>query len=290
MRKAKIRNLLFFDEFLKVIGRFVSQCQFVLSAKELNVYCRNPDSYQTSRLLLKTNAMYLVDCDENDDFICEVCIKDVPALKSALGLIVQIEDETEAVVSIDTVKEDENKETGLQIAYKGAKGYKFKIKAGNYDIMKNFISKDSTTVLQHDWEFKIDPKLLSLAQNKVSSIVKFEDINVSFCKSEENGNVLVSLENDSNKALNALEIPVSESSEGDFDSVFEDSTAKLASKKKICIHESSFRIFNILSVEDSLDCFYNKKYKTFFIASSKEDDTGLFIKSRMFAQSVKAKS
>ena len=288
MRKAQIENLLFFDEFLKVVGRFVSQCQFVLSADELNVYCRNPDSYQTSRLLLKTNSMHLDD--EDKDLTCEVCIKDVTALKSALSLVVQVEDKNEAVVMIDTVKEDAARETGLQISYKGDKGYKFKLKSGNYDIMKNFISKDSTTVLQHDWEFSIDPKMLSLAQNKVSSIVKFEDINVSFYKDEESGNVLVSLENDANKSLNALEIPVACSSKGNFDSVFEDASAKIASKKRICIHESSFRIFNILSVEDPIDCFYNKKYKTFFIASSKEDESGLFIKSRLFAQSVKAKN
>ena len=288
MRKAQIKNLLFFDEFLKVVGRFVSQCQFVLTSDELNVYCRNPDSYQTSRLLLKTNSMCLAD--DEKDLVCEICIKDVIALKSALSLIVQIEDKNEASVSIDTVQEDSNKETGLQISYKGPKGYKFKLKSGNYDIMKNFISKDSTTVLQHDWEFALDPKMLSLAQNKVSNIVKFEDVNVSFCKADGSDSVLVSLENDANKALNALEIPVASSSKGDFDNIFDDATSKITSKGKICIHESSFRIFNILSVEDDISCFYNKKYKTFFIASSKENDTGLFIKSRLFAQSVKAKN
>ncbi len=292
--QAIIHDLDFFDNFLDIVNKFVHQCQFIISKTELNVYCRNPDSFQTSRLLLKTDVMTLKPDKDNEKereiTSCLICIKDILALKTAFSMAKQIEEIDSAKIDLvfKKSKDDSSSADVSQIKYTGKNGYSFSIVATAPDIIKNYISRDTTTQLDEDWAFMIDPKKLALAQSRASSIVKFDDANILLTKdtNSEKGRVLVKFSG-KNESVNAVSIPIAERSIGSLEA-----TKQLSHPyDEVCIHESSFRIFNILSVKeaDSLRCFYNIKYNTFFLTSEIKNND-FFISSRLFAQMVKKES
>ena len=287
--QAIIHDLDFFDEFLGIINKFVHQCQFVISKKNLNVYCRNPDSFQTSRLLLKTNVMTL-NVDESTDIDnCNLCIKDIVALKTAFNMARQIEDINKVEVELEARKSKENPHEmdASKLTFKGPNGYSFTIIATAPEVIKNYISRDSKTELDQDWVFLIDPKKLSLAQNRASNIVKFDEANILLTKDKDSkeGRVLVKFSWKS-ESVNTLSIPIASRSKGSLEKTKESGNGGY---DEVCIHESSFRIFNILSVEseDALRCFFNIKYNTFYLTSKVESNAGYYIVSRLFAQMVK---
>ena len=97
----------------------------------------------------------------------------------------------------------------------------------------------------------------------------------------ENNKAIIELSSKKSASINSVAIPISDSFEG---------SLKGFGYNEIAIHESSFRIFNILkaSFKDELDCFFNCENNVFFI-TSKITSNEYYISSRLFVQMVKGK-
>ena len=92
---------------------------------------------------------------------------------------------------------------------------------------------------------------------------------------------IVELSSKKSASINSIAIPISETAEGSLNGF---------GYKEIAIHESSFRIFNILKTTDpnDIECFFNMENNIFFI-TSKISLNNYTIKSRLFIQMVKGK-
>jgi hypothetical protein len=278
MVKATIHDIKFFDNFLGIINKFVQQCQFVLDTNEVNVYCKNPTNFSSARLLLKSDVITLNENQKYENV--KICIRDVIAFKSAISIVEQIEDVESIEVALDVV-DSEDEVFVKSIKYNGKKGGKFNLITIDVDVIKDFISKDSTAVLKKDWIFKIDPKNLDIAQNRTNNVVNLDEVSVYIYPDYEKSKAILELSSRKSASINSIAIPISDDFEG---------SLKGFGYNEIAIHESSFRIFNILkaSAKDELDCFFNCDNNVFFI-TSKIQSNGYFISSRLFVQMVKGK-
>lgn len=278
MIKATIHDINLFDNFLGIINKFVQQCQFVLDTNEVNVYCKNPTSFSSARLLLKSDVITL---NKNQKYeSVKICIRDVIAFKSAISIVEQIEEVDSIEINLDVV-ETNNEVFIKSIKYNSKNGGKFNLITIDVDVIKDFISKDSTTVLKQDWKFKINPKNLDIAQNRTNNIVNIEEVSVYIYPDYENNKAILELSSKKSSSINSIAIPISDSFEG---------SLKGFGYNEIAIHESSFRIFNILkaSQKDELNCFFNCDNNVFFI-TSKIISNSYYISSRLFVQMVKGK-
>ena len=278
MVKATIHDIKFFDNFLSIINKFVQQCQFELDTNEVNVYCKNPTNFSSARLLLKSDVITLNKNQKYDKV--KICIRDVIAFKSAISIVEQIEEVESIEVNLDIV-ESEEEIFVKSIKYNSKKGGKFNLITIDVDVIKDFISKDSTAKLKQDWIFKINPKNLDIAQNRTNNIVNLDEVSVYLYPDYENNKAIIELSSKKSASINSVAIPISDSFEG---------SLKGFGYNEIAIHESSFRIFNILkaSFKDELDCFFNCENNVFFI-TSKITSNEYYISSRLFVQMVKGK-
>ena len=60
---------------------------------------------------------------------------------------------------------------------------------------------------------------------------------------------------------------------------------------EVAIHESSFRLLNILRVIDkqNLKCFFNTQFNIFFVESKIKNEENFYIKSRLILGIIKGK-
>lgn len=279
MLKAKIYDLALFENFLGIINKFVQQCEFVLDTNKLNVYCKNPTAFSSARLLLDTDVIKLNSNQKYQNI--KLCIRDVMAFKSAISIIQQIENINEIEIGLNDI-EDEGNVYIKNIKYKGKNGANFNLITIDFDVIKEFVSKETTTKLVKNWKFNINPRNLDIAQNKTNNIVNINEVSVYIYPDSKNGRAVISLANKASAALNSISIPISDSSEGSLEGF---------NQPAVCIHESSFRIFNILRVSNpnDIECFFNFDNNVFFITSHLKSESQYSINSRLFVQMVKGK-
>jgi hypothetical protein len=281
MIKATIHDIKFFDNFLSIINKFVQQCQFDLSTNEVNVYCKNPTNFSSARLLLKSDVITLNKNQKYDNV--KICIRDVIAFKSAISIVEQIEEVASIELNLDTVTSggDDEEVFVKSIKYNSTKGGKFNLITIDVDVIKDFISKDSTAKLKQNWKFSINPKNLDIAQNRTNNIVNLDEVSVYIYPDYEKNKAVVELSSRKSSSINSIAIPISNSFEGSLNGF---------GYNEIAIHESSFRILNILKANsnDELECFFNCDNNIFFI-TSKVELNGYFISSRLFVQMIKGK-
>lgn len=278
MLKATIHDLALFENFLGVINKFVQQCQFELDTKGVKVFCKNTQSFSSARLLLDTDVITLNEGQGVNNI--KVCIRDVIAFKSAISIVEQLQNVIGIEIGLDTV--EFNDELYVKnIRYKSKVGGSFNLITINFDVIKDFVSKDVSTKLKEDWSFNVNPKNLDIVQNRTNNIVNLEEVSVYIHPKMKDGPAIVELASKKSSAMNSIAIPISSESVGSLEGFGYD---------EIAIHESSFRIFNILKVTDeqNLRCAFNFENNVFYITSSlKVDD--YTINSRLFIQMVKGK-
>lgn len=280
MIKVKINNLKSFEMFLGVAAKFVSQGQLIIKKEYSSLYCKNPKDFSTARLLLDTNCITLDDSEKTKEI--KVCIRDIPAFRSSINIIQIVEQINETYLYIEeTIDEDEIVAKSIQ--YKGKT--KFKLICVDFQVIEQYISKElSINGLSEDWSFDIDPGRLDIIQNRTGNIVNVqEDVSVylySECDNDGCKRVMVDLNSRKATYINSVALPISEDYSGNLPEEL----------GEVAIHDTSFRILNILRTVESknLHCFFNSQYNIFFISSKVEDENS-WIKSRLLVSIIKGK-
>lgn len=256
--------------------------ELVINKESSSLYCKNTKDFSTARLLLDTNALVL---DENveHEFI-KICLRDINAFRSSINIITIVEQKNEAILNVAESIGDNNIVYAKYIEYKGKT--KFKLISVDPQVIEQFISTDLKTELPENWSFNIDPSRLDIIQNRTGNIVNTQDdvsiyIYPEYCEETETTRVIVDLNARKSTYINSIALPIAEESNGELP---EDT-------KEIAIHESSFRLMNILRTNKSEDlyCFYSCKYNIFFIRSMVQNEEGFWIKSRLMLGAIKGK-
>jgi hypothetical protein len=286
MVKIKVHDLKSFENYLGVAGKFVQQGQLIIQKTRSSLYCKNARDFSTARLLLDTNSITLDDSAECEELF--ICLRDITALRSSINILQTVEQVNEAILTVDTFEED-SKLYGKYIEYKGKA--KFKLISVDFQVIEQFVSKNLTTELNKDWIFNIDPARLDIIQNRTSNIVNVQDDVSVYIYGEENSEtnekrVVVDLTSKKSSYVNSIALPIAENYVG-----------KLPDDlPEIAIHESSFRLLNILRVTDknSLICFFNNQHNIFFVTSfiknkANEDSPEIWITSKLILGIIKGK-
>lgn len=287
MLKATIHDLEMFENFLNVINRFVQQCEFDLHTDKVNVFCSNQRDFSSSRLLLDSNVITL---DENQkiDHI-KIYIRDVIAFKSAISIVRDVEGINKIQILLDDVEndliyDDSEKILVKSIKYKGKKGGKFNLITVDKSVILNYISKELTRKLEQNLIFNIIPKNLDILQNKTNNIVNISEVSVYIYPDTAQNNIILDLNSKQSSSTNSISLPISNGYKGSLEGF---------PYKEIAIHESAFRILNILRTtnEENLKCFFNIENNVFFIESeiSSKDNDDYKIHSRLLIQMIKGK-
>lgn len=284
MLKATIHDLEMFENFLNVINRFVQQCEFDLHTDKVNVFCSNQRDFSSSRLLLDSDVITL-DKNQKVDSV-KIYIRDVIAFKSAISIVKDVEDIDKIQISLedienDLVYDDNEKILIKSIKYKGKKGGKFNLITVDKSVISNYISKELSRSLEKNLVFNIIPKNLDILQNKTNNIVNISEVSVYIYPDENQNNVILDLTSKQSSSSNSISLPISNGYSGSLDGF---------PYKEIAIHESAFRILNILRVadENDLNCFFNIENNVFFIESNMTKND-FKIHSRLLVQMIKGK-
>ena len=72
--------------------------------KKSSLYCKNTKDFSTSRLLLDTNSLTLVDNSISDSI--KICLRDITAFRSSINILQVVEQVNEAVLEVDVVPEN----------------------------------------------------------------------------------------------------------------------------------------------------------------------------------------
>lgn len=275
MVKAEIKNLKLLEEFFVVAHKFIQQGQLIINKDKSSLFCKNPQDFSTSKLMLDTNALVL---SQSANINCiKYCIKDISSLRSSLAIISQVENINECVLELEDIPNPDGTIYAKTLKYKGIA--KFKLISIDPAIIDKFITNELKTELTEDWKFTINPINLDILQNRTSSIVNVDsDVSIYIYPDKETGKVMVDLNSRQSDYINSIALPISDSYEGGLN----------IKMSEVAIHESAFRIFNILKVKENLDCFFSTKYNIFFIKSEIIRDN-YYIKSRLMCQIIKGK-
>ena len=277
MIKVKIHDLKIFENFLIIAGKFVQQGQLLITKNKSSMYCKNPKEFSTSRLLLDTNVITL-DENENIDFI-KICIRDITALRSSINIIQTVENINKTVLLLEEIKTVDGETFAKTIQYKGQA--KFKLISVDFQVIEQYVSKELTVDLTTTWEFNIDPLRLDILQNKTGNIVNTQDdVSIYFYEDPTSKKVMIDLKSKSSPYMNNIALPISDTYIGHLPETM----------PEVAIHESSFRLLNILKVTDQnkLNCFFNDEYNLFFI-ESELNQLNYYIKSRLLISIIKGK-
>lgn len=276
MVKVKIHDLKSFETFLSVACKFVPYGQLIITKEKSSLYCKNPKDYSSARLLLDTNLLTIIE-DESIDMI-KVCIRDISALRSSINIIQVVEQKTEVILELEEIQED-NQWLTRSIQYNGKT--KFKLISIDLQVIEQYISADLKTVdISEDWVFNIDPERLDIIQNRTGNIVNIQD-DVSIYLYGKDNQVIVDLNAKKTNYINRIALPIADEYTG---SLPED-------QSEVAIHESSFRILNILHVnkKEDLKCFFTNDFNLFFITSQLNFEKNYWIKSRLLIGIIKGK-
>ena len=289
MLKATIHDLSMFENFLNIINRFVQQCEFELHTDKVNVFCMNTRDFSSARLLLDSNIITL---NKNQTYDCvKIYIRDIMAFKSVISIVKEVENVDSIEIELNDIKnevlfEDSEKVLIKSIKYKSSNGGKFNLITVDKSVISNYISKELTNSLSKNLIFNIDPKNLDILQNKTGNVINTEEVSVYIYplndEKTKKKNIILSLESKELSSCNSISLPIANTYEGDLNN---------CSYKEIAIHESSFRILNILRVtkKEDLNCFFNVKNNIFLIESKISSKDNYYIHSRLLIQMIKGK-
>lgn len=279
MIKLKINNINEFENFLSIISKFVQQCQFEVYKDRCEVYCKNQAEFSTCRLDLKTNLLTLDKSEEID--IIKICIRDIIAFRSSINIISLVEPDNKTIeLNIEEIITPEQEYFGRFIEYKGKT--KFKLITVDRQVIDAFVSKKISADLSNNiWSFNIDPKKLDIIQNRTGNIVNIkDDVSVYFYGDKNTNNVICDLKAKQSTYNNSIALPIADSYIGELNS----------NMSEISIHDSSFRLMNILRVTDAehLSCKFNSDYNVLQIQSDITKDE-YYINSYLIIQIIKGK-
>ena len=277
MIKIEVHNLKAFENFLMIAGKFVQQGQLVITKEKSSFYCKNPKEFSTSRLLLDTNLLTINKNEEID--LIKICIRDIIAFRSSISIIDNVEQVETATLLVEEFLTTDNEYVGKSIQYKGKT--KFKLISVDFQVIEQYISKELSVSLNENWAFNIDPVRLDIIQNRTGNIVNVkDDVSVYLYTDDETKNVMVDLNAKHATYVNHIALPIAEESTGGLPDHM----------KEVAIHESSFRLMNILRVTDKNDlhCAFSEDYNVFLINSELKQDS-YYIKSRLLISIIKGK-
>lgn len=225
--------------------------------------------------MLDTNAMVISTKEEIDEI--KYCIKDINSLKSALAIVAQVENINECKVELEDVPSVDGEIYAKTIRYKGQA--KFKLISIDPTVIEKYITNELKTELTQDWKFVINPVNLDILQNRTGNIVNTtNDVSIYIYPDPSTKKVMVDLNTRQTDYMNSIALPIADTYEGELNNKM----------NEVAIHESAFRLFNILKVKENLNCFFTSKYNIFFISSEISKD-GFYIKSRLMNQIIKGK-
>ena len=288
MLKETINDLAMFENFLNVINRFVQQCEFELHTDKVNVFCTNTRDFPSSRLLLDSNTISL---DEDQKYDCvKIYIRDVMAFKSAISIVREINEDINSIqILLDDIKNDmtfgEDEQVLIKsIKYKGKNGGKFNLITVDKSVIINYVSKELSRKLEKNLSFNINPKYLDILQNRTGNIVDSDEISVYIYpnKDEKEHNIILDLTSKKSSSTNQIALPISDDYKGSLEGFSYD---------EIVIHDSAFRILNILKASDekNLKCFFNIENNVLFVESEVTSKNNYKIHSRLLAQMITGK-
>lgn len=275
MVKAELKNIKLFVEFLSVANKFVQQGQLIISKTKTSLFCKNPQDFSTSKLMLDTNSLLLSDKTEIDEI--KYCIKDLTALKSSLNIISQVENVNNCTLELEDVPSIDESIYAKTLRYKGTA--KFKLISIDSTVIEKYITAELKTELSQDWKFTINPVNLDILQNRTSAICDTtNEVSVYIYPDHETNKVMVDLNTRQTDYMNSIALPIADSFAGNL----------APNMQEVAIHESAFKLFNILKVKENLNCFFTTKYNIFFIESKIENE-GYYIRARVMNQIIKGK-
>lgn len=275
MVKADLKNIKLFIEFLSVANKFVQQGQLIITKDKTSLFCKNPQDFSTSKLMLDTNALVLSEKASINEI--KYCIKDLTALKSSLNIITQVENINSCSIDLEDVPSIDDSIYAKTLRYKGTA--KFKLISIDPTVIEKYITAELKTELTQDWKFTINPVNLDILQNRTSAICDTtNEVSIYIYPDLETNKVMVDLNTRQTDYMNSIALPIADTYTGNL----------AANMQEVAIHESAFRLFNILKVKENLNCFFTTKYNIFFI-ESKIEDNEYYIKARVMNQIIKGK-
>lgn len=246
-----------------------------------SLYCKNTKDFSTSRLLLDTNSLTLENNNISDTI--KICLRDITAFRSSINILQTVEQVNEAILDIDIIPEN-GEYFAKTIEYKNKA--KFKLISVDFQVIEQFVSKDLETTLDETWSFFIDPARLDIIQNRTGNIVNVQDdVSVYFYGQEDKETkekqVIIDLNSRKSSYINSIALPIADDYTG----------ALPKDLPEVAIHESSFRLLNILRVTDkqNLKCFFNTQFNIFFVESKIKNEENFYIKSRLILGIIKGK-
>lgn len=291
MIKAEIKNIKLFTEFLSVATKFVQQGQLTIYKDKTALYCKNQQDFMTSRLILETNSMCL-DFKSPLDTI-KFCLKDLISLKSALTIVMQVENKNTCTIELEDVPPVEFEDTKVDergekytvrrfenfaksLKYTGIA--KFKLISVDFRVIENFVSDALKSMVAYTFEFDINPINLDILQNKTSAIVNVStDVSIFLLVDPETNKVVVDLNTRQTDYSNSISLPIADEYKGQL-------TAK---NNELVFHESAFRLFNILKVREGLHAGYTTKNNALVITSEINQED-CYLKSLLITAVIKS--
>ena len=212
------------------------------------------------------------------------------AFKSAISIIRDINEDLNSIqILLDDVKnemifDDSEKVLIKSIKYNSKKGGKFNLITVDKSVIVNYVSKELSRTLEKNLIFNINPKMLDILQNRTGNIVDSDEISVYIYpnKDKNEHNIILDLTSKKSSSTNQIALPISDNYSGSLDGF---------SYGEIVIHDSAFRILNILKATDSndLNCFFNIENNVLFVESEIKSKNGYEIHSRLLAQMITGK-
>ncbi len=287
MVKVEIKNIKLFVDFLSVATKFVQQGELTIYKDKTSLYCRNLQDYMASKLILETNTMVL-DFKYKNDFL-KFCTKDLISLKSALSIVMQVENINSCILELEDLppqifKDKKFDENGKEYTIERTEYYtkslrytgvaKFKLIAVDSKVIENFVSQQLKNKLIPTCEFDINPINLDLLQNRTSAIVNVEtDVSIFLLVDPDTNKIIVDLNTRQCDYANSISLPIADEYTGQLN-------------KELIFHDSSFRIFNILKVKENLHAAYIKPFNILTISSEINQDE-FYIKSLLLNSCLK---
>ena len=277
MIKVKIHDLKAFENFLMIAGKFIQQGKLIITKTMSSMYCKNQKEFSTARLLLDTNLITLNDNETINNI--KICIRDITAFRSSISIIQTVDEINTAVLELEEIKTVDGDIFAKSINYNGKTN--FKLISVDFQVIEQYVSKELSVNLSKTWEFNINPTRLDIIQNRTGNIVNVkDDVSIYFKADTKTKEVLIDLNAKASTYMNKIALPIATTYKGSLPD----------NMPEVAIHESSFRLLNILRVtdENNLTCFFNDEYNLFFI-ESKLEQSNYYIKSRLLISIIKGK-
>lgn len=287
MINVEIKNIKLFVDFLSYATKFVQQGELTIYKDKTYLFCKNQQDFSTNKLVLETNSMIL-NFKYPYDYI-KFCTKDLISLKSALSIVMQVENKNDCILSLEDLPPMEFKDKHIDqngdefytsrieyyaksLKYNGTA--KFKLIAVDNKVIENFVTNNIKNTLVPMCSFDINPINLDLLQNRTSAIVNIEsDVSIIMLIDPDTNKVIIDLNTRQTDYSNSISLPIADEYEG-----------KLP--KELIFHESAFRIFNLLKVKENLHAMYVKEFNVLVIDSEIKNED-YYIKSRLLNGLIK---